>query len=298
MNTLRFSKMHGLGNDFMVINGVDQSVTLQPEIIRQWADRHFGIGFDQLLLVEPADTHQADFKYRIFNADGGEVSQCGNGARCFARFVRDQGLSDASEISVETHAGLLTLHLLEDGLVRVNMGVPRLKPAQIPLLMAHEQALYEADENGQRIAFSAVSMGNPHMVIRVDDVATAAVETLGPLWESHPLFPERVNVGFLEIVDRQQFKLRVFERGVGETLACGSGACAAMVAACRNDWLDHHATASLLGGELQLEWQGLGQPVWMSGPATTVFSAELPLTDATPGPTIATNSAQTGVAIP
>ena len=272
---LRFSKMHGLGNDFMVIDGINQSLNLDQQQIAQWADRHFGIGFDQLLLVEPASTDDALFKYRIFNADGAEVSQCGNGARCFARFVRDKGLTDATVIPVETHAGLLELKLLENQQVEVNMGVPRFEPADIPLDVAQRDALYQLSIDEQTIEFSALSMGNPHLVMLVDDVDNAAVQKLGPRLESHPMFPERVNVGFMQIVDRGHFRLRVFERGVGETLACGSGACAAMVAGVQRELLDKHASAEVLGGELQLDWQGEGEPVMMSGDTALVYEGEI-----------------------
>ncbi len=272
---LRFSKMHGLGNDFMVIDGINQPVALDQQQIARWADRRFGIGFDQLLLVEAAGSEDALFRYRIFNADGSEVSQCGNGARCFARFVRDKGLTDAMVIPVETHAGLLELKLLDDQQVEVNMGVPRFEPVEIPLDAEQRADLYQLSIDEQAIEFSALSMGNPHAVILVDDVDTAAVQNLGPRLESHPMFPQRVNVGFLQIVDRAHFKLRVFERGVGETLACGSGACAAMVAGVQRGLLDQHASAQLLGGELQLDWQGEGQPVMMSGDTALVYEGEI-----------------------
>ncbi len=272
---LRFSKMHGLGNDFMVIDGINQSVDPLQQPIARWADRRFGIGFDQLLLVEAAGSEDALFRYRIFNADGSEVAQCGNGARCFARFVRDKGLTDAMVIPVETHAGLLELKLLDDQQVEVNMGVPRFEPVEIPLDAEQRADLYQLSIDEQAIEFSALSMGNPHAVILVDDVDTAAVQNLGPRLESHPMFPQRVNVGFLQIVDRAHFKLRVFERGVGETLACGSGACAAMVAGVQRGLLDQHASAQLLGGELQLDWQGEGQPVMMSGDTALVYEGEI-----------------------
>ncbi|MDJ0834124.1 MAG: diaminopimelate epimerase [Gammaproteobacteria bacterium] len=272
---LRFSKMHGLGNDFMVIDGINQALTLSQQQIAGWADRHFGIGFDQLLLVESASSSAAMFKYRIFNADGSEVSQCGNGARCFARFVRDKGLTDAMVIPVETHAGLLELKMLDNGQVEVNMGVPLFEPAEIPLDAAQRSELYRLTIDDQQIEFSALSMGNPHAVILVDDVDNAAVQNLGPRLESHPMFPQRANIGFLQIVDPASFKLRVFERGVGETLACGSGACAAMVAGVMRGKLNHHASAQLLGGELQLDWPGEGQPVMMSGDTALVYEGEI-----------------------
>ncbi len=272
---LRFSKMHGLGNDFMVIDGINQSVDPLQQPIARWADRRFGIGFDQLLLVEATNSPQALFRYRIFNADGSEVAQCGNGARCFARFVRDKGLTDALVIPVETHAGLLELKMLDAQRVEVNMGVPRFEPAEVPLDVEQRSDLYQLVIDDQQLEFSALSMGNPHMVMLVDDVETAAVQNLGPRLESHPMFPQRVNVGFLQIVDRAHFKLRVFERGVGETLACGSGACAAMVAGVQRGLLDNQASAQLSGGELQLDWQGEGRPVMMSGDTALVYEGEI-----------------------
>ncbi len=272
---LKFSKMHGLGNDFMVIDGISQSVALNPARVAGWADRHFGIGFDQLLLVEAADSAQALFKYRIFNADGSEVSQCGNGARCFARFVREKGLTEQSTIPVQTAAGLLILNMIDNQRVEVNMGIPDFEPEHIPLKASSRLDTYQLQVNDQPVEFSALSIGNPHAVIQVADVDTAPVQELGPLLESHPLFPLRVNVGFMQIVNRAHFKLRVFERGVGETLACGSGACAAMVAACQLGLLDNRATATLNGGDLQLDWQGEGQPVMMTGGTTMVYEGEI-----------------------
>ncbi len=274
---LRFSKMHGLGNDFMVIDGINQVVNLDHQQVARWADRHFGIGFDQLLLVETASSDDALFKYRIFNADGSEVSQCGNGARCFARFVRAKGLTDAEVIPVETRAGLLELRMLDPERVEVNMGVPKFEPAEIPLYIKQRKNLYRLTIDDQPIEFSALSMGNPHAVLLVDDVDSAPLQQLGPRLESHPLFPHRVNVGFLQIVDRTRFKLRVFERGVGETLACGSGASAAMVAGVMRGLLDNQVSAELTGGELQLDWQGEGEPVMMSGDTALVYDGEIDL---------------------
>ena len=272
---LKFTKMHGLGNDFMVIDGIHQSVTLSSEQVARWADRHLGIGFDQLLLVEKPQSTSAQFKYRIFNADGQEVAQCGNGARCFARFVREKNLTDLDVVAVETNAGQLRLRIIDNQRVEVNMGVPSFEPRLIPLDAPHRQDQYQLDIDGQTIHFSALSIGNPHAVIQVDDVQQAPVETLGPRLESHPLFPQRVNVGFMQIIDRTNFKLRVFERGVGETQACGSGACAAMAAGRQLDLLDAHATAQLKGGELQLHWSGEGQPVMMTGPTALVYEGEI-----------------------
>ena len=268
---LRFTKMHGLGNDFVVLNGIDQVVDLSPEQIRRLADRHFGIGCDQLLIVESPPTPDLDFRYRIFNADGGEVEQCGNGARCFVRFVHDQGLTDKREIAVVTAAGVIRPRLEADGRVTVDMGLPRLEPAEIPFQAARQASLYTLRDGDQDIELAAVSMGNPHAVIRVESVDTAAVATLGPRLERHPRFPRRVNVGFMQIVDRNNIRLRVFERGSGETLACGSGACAAVVAGRVQGLLDQRVQVHLRGGELDLSWAGPGEPVWMTGPAVSVF---------------------------
>jgi diaminopimelate epimerase len=272
---IKFSKMHGLGNDFMVIDGINQSVSLSEALIAQWADRNFGIGFDQLLLVERPQANNALFKYRIFNADGTEVSQCGNGARCFARFVREQGLTDATTIPVETHNGLLQLNVIDDDQVQVNMGIPRFEPDEIPLNRAQREPQYQLDLDQIRVSVSALSIGNPHAVILVEDIESASVETIGPALESHPDFPERVNVGFMQILNRDHFKLRVYERGSGETLACGSGACAAMAAGHMLGLLDKKATASLRGGDLLLEWQGEGEPVMMTGSTAMVYQGEL-----------------------
>ena len=216
-----------------MIDAVRQTFEPRPELVRRWADRFDGVGFDQLLLIETPHGGEADFRYRIFNADGGEVAQCGNGARCFARFVREQGLSDSDVIAVETSTGLLRLEVIDATRVRVDMGQPRFEPDEIPLRETTRRDLYVAEYDGREIAFCALSVGNPHMVIPVDDVDTADVERLGPHFESHPMFPERANIGFLQVVDPARFRLRVFERGVGETRACGSGACAAMVAGVR-----------------------------------------------------------------
>jgi len=272
---LKFSKMHGLGNDFMVIDAINQPFKPEPEVIRGWANRFNGIGFDQMLIVEAAESDQAAFKYRIFNADGGEVSQCGNGARCFARFVREQNMTDLDIIPVETNAGLLQLQMIDSSRVRVNMGVPLFEPEQIPLLTETRQPLYTLSSGGAELRFSALSIGNPHMVIQVEDVDLAPVEDLGPLLESHELFPDRINVGFMQVLDREHFKLRVFERGVGETRACGSGACAAHVSACQLGIIDNKATAHLTGGDLNLEWQGEQNPVMMTGETAMVFQGEI-----------------------
>lgn len=272
---LKFSKMHGLGNDFMVIDAINQAVSLTQEQISQWSDRHLGIGFDQLLLVEKAHNADALFKYRIFNADGGEVEQCGNGARCFARFVREKGLTEETVIPVETSAGLLKLKMVDATHVEVNMGVPDFEPANIPLDIDTRMDSYQLDINSHSVEFSALSIGNPHAVIVVENIETAAVESIGPELESHPIFPQRVNVGFVQILNRQTFKLRVFERGVGETQACGSGACAAMAAARRLELIDSNATAHLTGGQLQLSWHGEGKPVMMTGNTAWVYEGEI-----------------------
>jgi len=274
---IHFTKMHGLGNDFVVIDAINQTIKLSPEQIRFMSDRHFGIGFDQLLLVEKPVTSTADFKYRIFNADGSEVAQCGNGARCFARFVRDKKLSDKDEIRVDTNAGQLLLCFDADGLITVNMGSPRHQPAQVPLLVEQEALVYRVAVNGQEHSFGAVSMGNPHAVIQVADVDSAPVAELGKALESHSLFPERANIGFMQIVNRHAIKLRVYERGAAETLACGSGACAAVVVGIEQQLLDSPVVVELAGGTLKISWAGRGEPVWMTGAAITVFDGVIAL---------------------
>lgn len=268
--SIRFSKMQGAGNDFMVIDAINQSLHLSTEQIQQWAHRQFGIGFDQLLLVETSSV--ADFKYRIFNADGGEVSQCGNGARCFVRFVIDQGLTDKREIKVETASGIITPRLEDNGMVTVNMGAPRFAASDIPFTTDHDAITYTLEVNVQRIEISALSMGNPHAVQIVEDVEAAPVAALGHQIEMHPLFPERVNAGFMQIMDPHHIKLRVHERGSGETLACGTGACAAVVAGIQQGRLQSPVKVSARGGELHIAWQGSNQPVMMTGPAVTVFT--------------------------
>lgn len=274
---LQFTKMHGLGNDFVVIDAINQTVQLSARQIQHLADRHFGIGFDQLLLVEKPVSHNAEFKYRIFNADGGEVSQCGNGARCFARFVRDKGLTQNNDICVDTNAGQLVLHLTADGLVTVNMGVPRHDPHDIPLLMSPESISYELIVEDKFYRFGAVSMGNPHAVLIVEDVRTAPVAELGKQLESHAIFPERANIGFMQIVSPEFVKLRVYERGAAETLACGSGACAAVVVGIEQGYLSNNVTVELLGGRLNIAWQGRGTDVMMTGEAVSVFEGTIAL---------------------
>ena len=273
--TLKFSKMHGLGNDFIVIDAIGQKFVPDKERIRAWANRQTGIGFDQLLLVEKPESAKAAFKYRIYNADGGEVEQCGNGARCFARFVREKNLTDLDLIPVDTCNGLIVLEMIDNSRARVNMGVPQFDPQQIPLDTDHRSEVYTLTINDRHILFSAVAIGNPHIVIQVDDVDRAEVDTVGPALESHAFFPQRVNVGFMQRLDRENFRLRVLERGVGETKACGSGACAAMVAGHRLGLLDNQAQAHLLGGELKLEWQGDQNPVMMTGETAMVFEGEI-----------------------
>ena len=267
----KFTKMHGLGNDFVVIDAINQKISLNAEQICFLANRHFGIGFDQLLLVEKPTQENADYRYGIYNADGGEVAQCGNGARCFARFVRDKGLSDKNELCVETNSGQLILHFTDDDLITVNIGVPKHHPTLIPLLADQESKFYSALVNDTEKAFGAVSLGNPHAILEVNDINTAPVEELGAALENHTIFPERANIGFMQVLDKQQIKLRVFERGAGETLACGSGACAAVVIGIEHQLLDNEVLVELPGGNLKIAWAGRGQPVFMSGPAISVF---------------------------
>ena len=274
---LRFTKMHGLGNDFVVFDGISQTVVLTPEQCRRIADRHFGIGCDQILLVEPPRAAGTDFRYRIFNADGGEVEQCGNGARCFVRFVHDHGLTDKTAIRVETAASVIEPRLLDNGLVRVNMGVPRFAPAEIPFA-ADAEAMSYALKVGQHVLdITVLSMGNPHAVLRVNDLDSAPVDILGPAIESHSRFPLRVNAGFMQVLTPHDIRLRVYERGTGETLACGTGACAAAIAGIRQGWLKSPVSVHTRGGDLVIEWAGRDQPVYMTGPAETVFEGEIEL---------------------
>ena len=274
---LLFTKMHGIGNDFVVLDGINQVVNLSSAQVQRIADRHFGVGCDQLLVVETYAGEEADFRYRIFNADGSEVEQCGNGARCFARFVYDQGLTQKTTIPVMTASGLIVLNIQPNGQVMVNMGVPEFAPERIPFISERQQTLYNREIAGEWVSFSAVSMGNPHAVLQVTDVDTAPVGVFGPALEHHPSFPRRVNVGFMQVLGRDRIRLRVFERGSGETLACGTGACAAVVAGCIQGLLDTQVTVALPGGDLQIRWDGEGQPVWMTGPAETVFRGTLRL---------------------
>lgn len=270
---LHFTKMQGAGNDFIVINGIEQPFLLTAQQIQNLAHRQFGIGFDQLLLVEPSKV--ADFKYRIFNADGSEVAQCGNGARCFVRFVVDQNLSNKHEISVETASGIITPKLEDNGLVTVNMGAPRFTPSEIPFIADVVSNSYALNVGNQQIMISAVSMGNPHAVQIVDDVESAPVIEIGSQIEVHPRFPERVNAGFMQIIDTHNIKLRVFERGSGETLACGTGACAAVVTGIQLGRLQSPVKVTAHGGELHIAWQGGNSPVMMTGPAVAVFTGSI-----------------------
>jgi diaminopimelate epimerase len=274
---LRFTKMHGLGNDFVVFDAIHQQVELSADQYRKLADRHFGIGCDQILLVEPARLAHTDFHYRIFNADGGEVEQCGNGARCFARFVRDKGLSQKSQIPVGTATGPILLTLEDDGQITVDMGVPILEPAEIPFRAAATARSYPLQLTDQTLQIGAVSMGNPHAVLQVDDVDSAAVARLGSQIEHHPDFPQRVNVGFVQRLDREHIRLRVYERGAGETLACGTGACAAVVVGRLQGLLEPRVEVGLPGGKLVIVWQGEDTAVMMSGPAQSVFEGTIEL---------------------
>lgn len=274
---LKFTKMQGLGNDFVVIDATQQPMMLSPQQLRTLADRHFGVGCDQVLIVEPPRGADSDFYYRIFNADGGEVEQCGNGARCFVRFVHDKGLTHKRAIRVGTLGGVIEPRLEADGQVTVNMGAPIFEPARIPFIAPAKALLYDLSVNEKLFKINALSMGNPHAVQVIDDVDMAPVATDGPAIESHPRFPQRVNAGFMQVVDRGHIRLRVYERGAGETLACGTGACAAMVAGVQRGLLDAQVRVSTRGGDLFIAWAGEGQPVMMTGPAVTVFEGEAEL---------------------
>lgn len=277
---LRFTKMHGLGNDFVVFDGINQTVDLSPEQVHRVADRHFGVGCDQILLVEKPTQAGVDFRYRIFNADGGEVQQCGNGARCFVRYVHDKGLTAKREIRVETASGIIVPRLEADGQITVDMGAPRFEPTDIPFVADARADLYVLDDLPfSPVELFAVSMGNPHAVLETCNVETAPVAEWGPLIEHHPRFPERVNVGFMQLVHRRAIKLRVFERGSGETLACGTGACAAAVAGMTRGLLDAEVQVQTRGGALTIRWAGPGASVFMTGPATTVYEGEMEIPD-------------------
>ncbi|MFA5495149.1 MAG: diaminopimelate epimerase [Porticoccaceae bacterium] len=271
---LRFTKMHGLGNDFVVIDAVTQEVDMTPALARRLADRHFGIGCDQVLVVEPPSSPDVDFDYRIYNSDGGEVAQCGNGARCFAKFVRDRRLTGKNTLRVRTRSGVIVL-TVDGSQVTVDMGAPIFEPRDIPFTAARRSLTYSLPVDGRELEISALSMGNPHAVLVVDAVASAPVASLGPAIEHHPMFPQRVNVGFMAVEARDAVALRVHERGAGETLACGTGACAAVVAGITRGLLDQRVAVQLPGGTLAIEWRGDGEPVMMTGPATTVFQGRI-----------------------
>ncbi len=276
---LNFTKMHGLGNDFVVVDATAAPLALSPAQLRFIADRHFGVGCDQLLMVEPARSADTDFYYRIFNADGGEVEQCGNGARCFVRYVHERGLTNKRVIRVGTLAGVIEPRLEADGQVTVDMGVPRFEPAEIPFEAPAPAPLYNLEVGKNIIKINVLSMGNPHAVQVVDNVDTAPVASEGPLIEAHARFPRRVNAGYMQIVDRGHIRLRVYERGAGETLACGTGACAAVVTGIQRGLLDARVHVATRGGDLVIVWAGAGQPVMMTGPAVTVFDGAIELQD-------------------
>ncbi|MEQ9465192.1 MAG: diaminopimelate epimerase [Haliea sp.] len=272
---LKFTKMHGAGNDFVVIDLISQRYRPREQDIRMLADRHFGIGCDQVLLVEAPDSPDVDFRYRIFNADGSEVENCGNGARCFARFVRDKQLTGKRIIRVQTAGGILELRVRDKHRVEVDMGIPVFAPADIPFAAAELADHYALAVDGQRLEIGALSMGNPHAVLRVDDVDTAPVATIGPALERHPDFPQRVNAGFMQVMSDREIRLRVYERGAGETLACGTGACAAAVYGMLRGWLRDTVTVQLPGGKLEISWAGAGRPVIMTGPTAVVFEGSI-----------------------
>jgi diaminopimelate epimerase len=274
---LRFTKMQGLGNDFVVIDAINQNIDLDAEHARRLADRHFGVGCDQILVVEPPAQPGVDFCYRIFNSDGGEVEQCGNGARCFVRFVHERGLTRKREIRVETRGGVIAPRLEDDGNVTVDMGVPRLVPAEVPFVSDSDAFVQILDVDGETVLITAVSMGNPHAVQVVGDVEAAPVTTQGAAIERHPRFPNRVNAGYMQVLDPHHIRLRVFERGTGETLACGSGACAAVVTGILRNLIESPVVVTTRGGDLRITWAGPGQPVLMTGPAVSVFQGEIDL---------------------
>jgi diaminopimelate epimerase len=272
---LSFTKMHGLGNDFVVLNALQTPIQLSKEQFRFIADRRFGIGCDQVLIIEPSQTPGVDVRYRIFNADGAEVEQCGNGVRCIGDFLRQRSLVDAESIKVETMNGVVTIYFEDSGQIRVDMGVPDFNPLHIPIAWLERQIFYSLNLGPEQIELMAVSMGNPHAVLIVDDVAEAPVLKLGPAIQQHSLFPESVNVGFMQIVDSAHIRLRVYERGVGETLACGTGACGAVAAGINAGRLGNDVNVELKGGDLQISWSGEGQVVWMTGSAATVYDGQI-----------------------
>ena len=272
---LKFTKMQALGNDFVVLDATRTPIALSRAQLRRLADRHFGVGCDQVLQIEPPSLPGTDFNYRIFNADGGEVEQCGNGARCFVRYVHDRGLTAKTEIRVATLGGIIVPKLEAHGLVTVDMGKPEFEPARIPFAAPQEAITYEIEVAGRVVEVSALSVGNPHAVQLVSDVSQAPVTSEGPLIESHPRFPRRANAGYMQILDRGRIRLRVYERGAGETLACGTGACAAVVSGIRRGLLDHRVTVTTRGGDLGISWAGGAAPVFMTGPAETVYEGEI-----------------------
>jgi diaminopimelate epimerase len=272
---IKFTKMHGLGNDFVVIDGVRQHINLTTEAIKKLANRNLGIGCDQVLLIEPPSDKNIDFNYRIFNCDGSEVEQCGNGARCMGRYIADQQLSGKKTVLLQTKNRVMEVTIKPKNLVTANMGAPIFTPKEIPFNSQQQDKLYSIEAGSQNFEIAALSVGNPHAVLQVDDIDTAAVEDIGPLIQANKQFPESVNVGFMQIIDRQNIRLRVYERGVGETQACGSGACAAAVAAIQQDLVDSKVKLKLLGGELSVEWLGEGEPILMTGPAETVFHGKI-----------------------
>lgn len=274
---IRFTKMHGLGNDFVMIDAISQKISMTPERARRLADRHFGIGCDQVLVVEPPVSAEADFRYRIFNHDGTEVENCGNGARCFAVFVRQRKLTGKRVIHAETAGGPLILKVLPDNRVTVDMGVPRLDPQKIPFQASQQSITYSLPLGSKTLEISAVSMGNPHAVTVVEDVANYDVTSIGAEVERHPAFPRKVNAGFMQVLNSREIRVRVFERGAGETLACGTGACAAVVAGRLRQLLEREVTVHLPGGDLTIRWDGEHKPVLMTGPATTVFHGQVNL---------------------
>ena len=277
LKNLSFTKMQALGNDFIIINGTKQKINLSPQLIQRLADRHFGIGCDQILLLEPPKNPKADFYYRIFNADGKEVNQCGNGVRCVALFVKDQGLTSKKKLRFETHCGIITTHILKDNIVRVNMGSPEQNPDKIPFISKTKKTTYPLLVNSLKKKFNicALSFGNPHCILWTKMLEKLPVDKIGALLSKHPRFPEETNVGFTKVLDRQTILLRVFERGVGETLACGSAACAAMVASKLLDLVDNEVDVLMKGGKVTVQWQGKGTPVWLTGPAEFVFSGKV-----------------------
>lgn len=272
---LKFTKMHGLGNDFVVVDAVSRKVYFNKAQIERLGDRYRGIGFDQLLIVEPPSNPDMDFRYRIFNCDGSEVEHCGNGARCFAKFVLDRELTNKRVINVETKRGQIQLNVMDDGQVSVDMGEPSFMPADLPFTAESMQELYTLDAAGQTVELTPVSVGNPHAVIRVDELTDEIVHTVGPVVECHERFPKNVNVGFMQVVSADEVNLRVFERGVGETQACGTGACAAVVAGIKQGWLNRNVLVHLPGGDLRIEWQGPSHPIVMTGPAEKVFEGQI-----------------------